>query len=184
MTPAIRLNDITKSYDLAGEPLPVLKGISQAAPSAAFRIEGAKLARAPQRQSGRTAARANVFVHEPRATQDADSPLAFSMEGINSTHAAERPDPGKASETTVREYQSELKRTSGSLSETLSAGRGGLDLARLSTSMDLGEILRTSQPRSRSSSKKTVDGDMVEQLQSEWANRGEGAGGARRIGTT
>ena len=32
MTPAIRLHNITKSYDLAGEPLPVLKGISLEVP--------------------------------------------------------------------------------------------------------------------------------------------------------
>jgi ABC-type lipoprotein export system ATPase subunit/ABC-type antimicrobial peptide transport system permease subunit len=32
MTPAIRLHNITKSYDLAGEPLPVLKGINLEVP--------------------------------------------------------------------------------------------------------------------------------------------------------
>ena len=96
--------------------IPALKGIAAAAPNAAFRIEGAKLARAPQRQSGRTAARANVFVHEPRATQDADSPLAFSMEGINSTHAVERPaalipfawSPGWNSPSAWNKFQAEV----------------------------------------------------------------------------
>ena len=96
--------------------LPVLKGISQAAPSAAFRIEGAKLARAPQRQSGRTAARANVFVHEPKATQDPDSALAFSMEGVNGTHAVERPaalipfawSPGWNSPSAWNKFQQEV----------------------------------------------------------------------------
>ena len=96
--------------------LPALQGIAAAAPNAAFRIEGAKLARAPQRQSGRTAARANVFVHEPRATQDADSPLAFSMEGINSTHAVDRPaalipfawSPGWNSPSAWNKFQAEV----------------------------------------------------------------------------
>lgn len=96
--------------------IPALQGIASAAPNAAFRIEGAKLARAPQRQSGRTAARANVFVHEPRATQDADSPLAFSMEGINSTHAVERPaalipfawSPGWNSPSAWNKFQAEV----------------------------------------------------------------------------
>lgn len=96
--------------------LPALKGIASAAPNAAFRIEGAKLARAPQRQSGRTANRANVFVHEPRATQDADSPLAFSMEGINSTHAVDRPaalipfawSPGWNSPSAWNKFQAEV----------------------------------------------------------------------------
>lgn len=96
--------------------LPVLKGIALAAPSATFRIEGAKLARAPQRQSGRTAARANIFVHEPKATQDADSALAFSMEGINSTHAVDRPAalipfawaPGWNSPSAWNKFQAEV----------------------------------------------------------------------------
>jgi len=96
--------------------LPQLKGISAAAPDASFRLQGAKLARAPQRQSGRTAARANVFVHEPKATQDADSALAFSMEGVNSTHAVERPaalipfawSPGWNSPSAWNKFQQEV----------------------------------------------------------------------------
>lgn len=96
--------------------IPALKGIAQAAPNAEFRIDGAKLARAPQRQSGRTAARANVFVHEPKATQDPDSPLAFSMEGINSTHAVTRPaalipfawSPGWNSPSAWNKFQAEV----------------------------------------------------------------------------
>ena len=71
--------------------LPQFKGISAAAPDASFRIKGMKVARAPQRQSGRTAARANLFVHEPRSTQDADSALAFSMEGVNGASGLDRP---------------------------------------------------------------------------------------------
>ncbi|WP_022955102.1 NADH-quinone oxidoreductase subunit NuoG [Perlucidibaca piscinae] len=62
---------------------PVLAGIVEAAPSAGFRIKGLKIAREPRRYSGRTAMRANISVHEPRATQDADSALAFSMEGLS-----------------------------------------------------------------------------------------------------
>ncbi|MDE2149105.1 MAG: NADH-quinone oxidoreductase subunit NuoG [Gammaproteobacteria bacterium] len=61
--------------------LPQFARITEAAPSARFRIKGLKLARAPARYSGRTAMRANLSVHEPRAPQDPDSPLAFSMEG-------------------------------------------------------------------------------------------------------
>ena len=60
---------------------PMLAGIASAAPTADFRINGRKIAREPARYSGRTAMRANVSVHEPRASQDADSALAFSMEG-------------------------------------------------------------------------------------------------------
>lgn len=58
-----------------------LAGIREAAPSADTRIEGRKIARQPNRYSGRTAMVADVSVHEPRASQDSDSALAFSMEG-------------------------------------------------------------------------------------------------------
>jgi NADH-quinone oxidoreductase subunit G len=60
---------------------PELAAIRAAAPRASFRIKGLKLAREPRRYSGRTSMRANISVHEPRASQDPDSPLAHSMEG-------------------------------------------------------------------------------------------------------
>ena len=62
---------------------PLLTRIGEAAPNAAFRIKGLKLAREPLRYSGRTAMRANISVHEPRTSQDQDSALAFSMEGYS-----------------------------------------------------------------------------------------------------
>ncbi len=62
---------------------PQLAGIRNAAPNAAFRIKGLKLAREPLRYSGRTSMRANISVHEPRQPQDQDSPFAFSMEGYS-----------------------------------------------------------------------------------------------------
>ncbi|WP_191486688.1 NADH-quinone oxidoreductase subunit NuoG [Pseudomonas sp. FEN] len=62
---------------------PQLARIVDAAPSAAFRIKGMKLAREPLRYSGRTAMRANISVHEPRTSQDIDSAFAFSMEGYS-----------------------------------------------------------------------------------------------------
>jgi len=67
--------------------LPQLKGIKEAAPDASFRIRGQKLARSPIRSSGRTAARANISVHEPRQPQDRDTMFAFSMEGNNQPSA-------------------------------------------------------------------------------------------------
>ena len=60
---------------------PSLAGIVDAAPLAATRVHGRRVARQPNRYSGRTAMRANISVHEPRAPQDPDSALAFSMEG-------------------------------------------------------------------------------------------------------
>ncbi|MDP3294437.1 MAG: NADH-quinone oxidoreductase subunit NuoG [Nevskia sp.] len=71
--------------------LPVLAGIVHAAPGAKFRITGLKIAREPHSYSGRTAMRANLSVHEPRQPQDADTALAFSMEGHNGVQAGERP---------------------------------------------------------------------------------------------
>ncbi|HJR30549.1 MAG TPA: NADH-quinone oxidoreductase subunit NuoG [Pseudomonas sp.] len=60
-----------------------LAGIVNAAPSAAFRIKGLKLAREPLRYSGRTAMRADISVHEPRTSQDNDTAFSFSMEGYS-----------------------------------------------------------------------------------------------------
>ncbi|QJC80551.1 NADH-quinone oxidoreductase subunit NuoG [Pseudomonas umsongensis] len=62
---------------------PQLNRIVDAAPSAAFRIKGMKLAREPLRYSGRTAMRADISVHEPRTPQDKDTAFAFSMEGYS-----------------------------------------------------------------------------------------------------
>lgn len=60
---------------------PLLSGIQDAAPDAGYRVKGLKIAREPRRYSGRTSMRANLSVHEPRAPQDADSALTYSMEG-------------------------------------------------------------------------------------------------------
>ncbi|WP_291970824.1 NADH-quinone oxidoreductase subunit NuoG [Candidatus Symbiopectobacterium sp.] len=73
--------------------LPQLAGIKDAAPDANFRINGQKLARSPNRSSGRTSMRANISVHEPRQPQDKDTMFAFSMEGNNSPTAARQQIP-------------------------------------------------------------------------------------------
>lgn len=72
-------HEVAKTY-------PQLEGIENAAPNAAFRIKGQKLARSPIRSSGRTAMRANISVVEPRQPQDADTAFAFSMEGYSGSH--------------------------------------------------------------------------------------------------
>jgi NADH-quinone oxidoreductase subunit G len=61
--------------------LPELAGVRYAAPSAAFRIAGAKIPRSPHRESGRTSALVNINISEPKPPEDLDSPLSFSMEG-------------------------------------------------------------------------------------------------------
>jgi NADH-quinone oxidoreductase subunit G len=82
------LDDVLADFEAA---LPQFKGIVEAAPGASFRIHGMGLARAPHRQSGRTAARAIVFVHEPKATVDDDTSLNFSMEGYSGAGREDRP---------------------------------------------------------------------------------------------
>ncbi len=61
----------------------LLAAVEAAAPNAMTRIHGSKVAREPRRYSGRTSMRANISVHEPRQPQDADTAMAFSMEGVS-----------------------------------------------------------------------------------------------------
>ncbi|WP_439105868.1 NADH-quinone oxidoreductase subunit NuoG [Congregibacter sp.] len=68
--------------------VPALSRINDAAPGQEYRSHGMRIPRQPHRYSGRTAMRANVSVHEPKQTQDEESPLSYSMEGLN------RDEPG------------------------------------------------------------------------------------------
>lgn len=115
--------------------LPQLKGIVEAAPDATFRIRGQKLARSPNRSSGRTAMRADISVHEPRQPQDKDTMFAFSMEGNNSPLADRQQipfawAPGWNSPQAWNKFQSEV---GGSLRHgdpgvrLIEAGEGNLD---------------------------------------------------------
>jgi NADH-quinone oxidoreductase subunit G len=96
--------------------LPILSRIVDAAPNAAFRMGGMKISREPHRYSGRTAMRANLSVHEPRQPQDADTALAFSMEGHNGIQKGERPaslipfawSPGWNSPSAWNKFQDEV----------------------------------------------------------------------------
>ena len=107
------LDEVTAACATA---LPQFAVITETAPNAKFRLKGMKLARAPHRQSGRTAMRANLSVHEPRATQDADSALAFSMEGANGSMGMDRPSellpfawaPGWNSPQAWNKFQAEV----------------------------------------------------------------------------
>lgn len=76
----ITFDDVTR---VCSERHPALAGIVEAAPGADYRVHGLKLAREPQRYSGRTAMRAHLDVNEPRPARDPDSPFTFSMEGYN-----------------------------------------------------------------------------------------------------
>lgn len=123
-----------------GAAIPDLADIRQAAPPAQFRMAGAKIPREPHRYSGRTAMLANIDLNEPPPPADADSQLAFSMEG--------NPDqppsplipffwsPGWNSIQATNKYQSEI---AGSL-------RGGDPGARLIEPRQGGAAYFTSIP--------------------------------------
>ncbi|MFL6447913.1 MAG: NADH-quinone oxidoreductase subunit NuoG [Bryobacteraceae bacterium] len=89
--------------------LPDLAGIEHAAPS---RRESGKVAREPNRYSGRTSMLANLSVHEPKPPEDADSALAFSMEsGPQPALPALIPffwSPGWNSIQSLNKFQSEV----------------------------------------------------------------------------
>jgi NADH-quinone oxidoreductase subunit G len=72
------LDDVLRAM---GRALPELEAACDAAPSSTFRIAGAKIPRSPHRESGRTAALVNINISEPKAPDDPDSALSFSMEG-------------------------------------------------------------------------------------------------------
>src|SRR5437879_13595950 len=87
----------------------VFVSIPQVAPP---RTAVGKIAREPNRYSGRTAMLANISVHEPKPPDDPDSALAFSMESdpglappsLNPFFCA----PGWNSIQAVNKFQSEI----------------------------------------------------------------------------
>jgi NADH-quinone oxidoreductase subunit G len=94
---------------LIAKEMPDLAGIEHAAPS---RKEVGKVAREPNRYSGRTSMLANISVHEPKPPEDPDSALAFSMEsGPQPPPPALIPffwSPGWNSIQSVNKFQSEI----------------------------------------------------------------------------
>jgi NADH-quinone oxidoreductase subunit G len=88
------------------------RGISGVTPSAEFRIKGQRIPRQSHRYSGRTATAANVTLHEPAPPKDADSPLAFSMEGFGGQPPSGLVTrfwaPGWNSIQAVNKFQSEI----------------------------------------------------------------------------
>ena len=102
------LDDVLRAM---ARELPALSGVLEAAPSADFRVAGAKIPRQPHRYSGRTAITANLDVNEPKPLMDADTPLSFSMEGFDGqppsaliTHLWA---PGWNSAQAVKKFQNE-----------------------------------------------------------------------------
>jgi len=73
-----RLDDVVAALANA---IPAFQRLTEVAPTETFRIVGQKVPRQTHRFTGRTAMHAPLIMHEPKPVEDADSPLAFSMEG-------------------------------------------------------------------------------------------------------
>ncbi len=106
-------NSLDDVITALAEDLPALATIQDAAPSAAFRKAGMRIPRMPHRYSGRTAMHADESVHERRPIPDADSALAYSMEGWQGqTPAALRPfawTPGwNSNQQAITRFQDEV----------------------------------------------------------------------------
>ena len=101
-------DDITRS---CGAQIPALAGITAAAPDYHFRNAEVKIPRQTPRYSGRTAMRADRSVHERMQPSDEESPLAFTMEGLNrSVPGALLPwvwAPGWNSNQSLHKFQTE-----------------------------------------------------------------------------
>lgn len=96
------------------EKLPVFRALTEIAPSADFRWVGQRIPRQPVRYSGRTAMHANIDVNEPKPLDDANSPLAFSMEGYRGPTPAALTarywQPGWNSVQAFKKFQAEIGR--------------------------------------------------------------------------
>ena len=83
-------------------------------PPSDYRVEGgSRIPRQPHRYSGRTAMRAQISVHEPKATVDDETPFNYSMEGQNlgTQDGAAVPfvwSPGWNSNQSVFKFQQEV----------------------------------------------------------------------------
>ena len=102
-------------HDIAAglaDELEIFKHVPNAAPPPEFRETGQKVPRETHRFSGRTAMLANKTVHEPKPSDDPDSPLSFSMEGFGGRPpAALIPrywSPGWNSVQALNKFQSEI----------------------------------------------------------------------------
>ena len=92
--------------------LPALAGVRDAAPDASFRVNGMRVPRKSIRESGRTAVTANIDIHEPKPAADADSPMAYTMEGtarnVPSSLIPMLWSPGWNSDQSLNKFQAEV----------------------------------------------------------------------------
>ena len=86
--------------------------LARVSPDHNFRSHGQKIPRQTHRASGRTAINADVSVHEPLRKLDPETPLSFSMEGLNRDQPASLTpfywSPGWNSNQALQKFQSEV----------------------------------------------------------------------------
>ena len=89
-----------------------LKKLVDVAPKNSYRSTGSKVPRQTHRFSGRTAINSDVSVHEPQQPKDHESPLSYSMEGLNRDQPASLTpfvwSPGWNSNQSLQKFQSEV----------------------------------------------------------------------------
>jgi NADH-quinone oxidoreductase subunit G len=135
-------DDITKA---CANTHRALSGITAAAPDHHFRNVGQRIPRQTHRYSGRTAMRAAISVHEPKQHEDEESPLAYSMEGLNRAQpGALLPyvwAPGWNSNQSLHRFQAEV-------GGPLKGGTAGVRLLQpgTDTRVDADIDVRTSRP--------------------------------------
>ena len=102
-------DQITAACGASNELFEPLAGVS---PDHNFRSHGQKIPRQTHRASGRTAINADVSVHEPLRKLDPETPLSFSMEGLNRDQPASLTpfywSPDWNSNQSLQKFQSEV----------------------------------------------------------------------------
>ncbi|MCS5587625.1 MAG: NADH-quinone oxidoreductase subunit NuoG [Porticoccaceae bacterium] len=126
---------------------PIFADLTAVAPDHSFRDRGLKVPRQTHRYSGRTAINADVSVHEPPQPTDCETPLAYSMEGLNRDQPASLIpyvwSPGWNSNQSLQKFQAEVN---GPLKGALKHSGAGQRLIK-STQQGLEYKLKVTHPR-------------------------------------
>ena len=140
MTHCGNFDDLVALCEQSYRPLELLKEL---APDAKFTKAGLKVPRQSHRYSGRTSMNADVSVHEPKATQDPDSPLGFTMEGVpvpqQESIAPITWAPGWNSNEAVNKFQAEIN-------GELAAGNPGMSILSFISSVQTAPLMSQQEP--------------------------------------
>ncbi|HIG66618.1 MAG TPA: NADH-quinone oxidoreductase subunit NuoG [Porticoccaceae bacterium] len=107
-----KLQNFDQIVAACAESNPLFSGLLDVAPLNSFRDRGSKIPRQTHRYSGRTAMNSGVSVHEPQQPKDHESPLSYSMEGLNRDQPSSLMpfvwSPGWNSNQSLQKFQSEV----------------------------------------------------------------------------